>query len=79
VGSGELWGAVPDFLANPAYAGAFVYGRSRTEKYLADDGRVRRRTVQVPVEQWSVCIPNHHPGYVSWDEYRPPASGCERT
>ena len=44
-------------------------GRTRTEKYLADDGRVRRRTVQVPVEQWSVCIPDHHPGYVSWDEY----------
>jgi DNA invertase Pin-like site-specific DNA recombinase len=56
------YGAVHDFLTNPAYAGAFVYGRSRTEKHLADDGRVRRRTVQVPVEQWSVCIPNHHPG-----------------
>ena len=63
------YGAVHDFLTNPAYAGAFVYGRTRTEKYLADDGRVRRRTVQVPLEQWSVCIPDHHPGYVSWDEY----------
>jgi len=62
------YGAVHDFLTNPEYAGAFVYGRTRTEKYLAD-GRVRRRTVQVPVEQWSVCIPDHHPGYVSWDEY----------
>ena len=57
-----------DFLTNPAYAGAFVFGRTRTEKY-ADDGRVRRRTVQVPLERWSVCIPDHHPGYVSWDEY----------
>ena len=63
------YGAVHDFLTNPAYAGAFVYGRTRTEKYLADDGRVRRRTVQVALEQWSVCIPDHHPGYVSWDEY----------
>ena len=63
------YGAVHDFLTNPAYAGAFVFGRTRTEKYLADDGRVRRRTVQVPLERWSVCIPDHHPGYVSWDEY----------
>ncbi len=63
------YGAVHDFLTNPAYAGAFVFGRTRTEKYLADEGRVRRRTVQVPLEQWSVCIPDHHPGYVSWDEY----------
>jgi DNA invertase Pin-like site-specific DNA recombinase len=63
------YGAVHDFLTNPVYAGAFVFGRTRTEKYLADDGRVRRRTVQVPLEQWSVCIPDHHPGYVSWDQY----------
>ena len=21
------------------------------------------------MEQWSVCIPDHHPGYVSWDTY----------
>ena len=63
------YGAVHDFLTNPAYAGAFVYGRTRTEKRLAADGRVCRRTVQVPVEQWSVCIPDHHPGYVSWAEY----------
>jgi excisionase family DNA binding protein len=63
------YGAVHDFLTNPVYAGAFVYGRTRTEKYLADDGRVRRRTVDVALEQWSVCIPDHHPGYMSWDEY----------
>jgi len=63
------YGAVHDFLTNPAYAGAFVYGRTRTEKHLDPDGRVRRRTVQVPLEQWSVCLPDHHPGYVSWEEH----------
>ena len=21
------------------------------------------------MKQWSVCLPEHHPGYVSWDEY----------
>lgn len=30
---------------------------------------MRRRTVELPIEQWSVCLPEHHPGYVSWDEY----------
>jgi DNA invertase Pin-like site-specific DNA recombinase len=63
------YGAVHDFLTNPAYAGAFVFGRSRTEKRLDDLGRVRRRTLELPLEQWSVCIPEHHPGYVSWDDY----------
>lgn len=63
------YGAVHDFLTNPVYAGAFVFGRTRTDKRLDDRGRLRRRTVELPIEQWSVCIPEHHPGYVSWDEY----------
>jgi excisionase family DNA binding protein len=63
------YGAVHDLLTNPAYAGAFVFGRTRQQKRLDDRGRVRRRTIELPIEQWSVCIPEHHPGYVSWDEY----------
>jgi Recombinase zinc beta ribbon domain len=23
----------------------------------------------VPIDEWSVCLPDHHPGYVTWDEY----------
>jgi DNA invertase Pin-like site-specific DNA recombinase len=63
------YGAVHDFLTNPTYAGAFVFGRHRTEKRLDADGRVRSRTVEVPLAEWSVCLPEHHPGYVSWSEY----------
>ena len=63
------YGAVHDFLTNPAYAGAFVFGRTRTDKHLDEQGRVRRRTVELPIEQWSVCIPEHHSGYVSWNDY----------
>ena len=36
------YGAVHDFLTNPAYAGAFVFGRTRQEKQLDEHGRVRR-------------------------------------
>jgi DNA invertase Pin-like site-specific DNA recombinase len=61
--------AVHDFLTNPAYAGAFVFGRTRTGKHLDAQGRVRRRTVELPIERWSVCLPEHHPGYVSWEQY----------
>jgi excisionase family DNA binding protein len=63
------YGAVHDLLTNPAYAGAFVFGRTRQHKQLDERGRVRRRTVELPIEQWSVCLPDHHPGYVSWQEY----------
>jgi excisionase family DNA binding protein len=63
------YGAVHDLLTNPVYAGAFVFGRSRQHKHLDEKGRVRRRTIELPIEQWSVCIPEHHPGYVSWQDY----------
>jgi hypothetical protein len=63
------YGAVHDFLTNPVYAGAFVFGRTRQHKHLDEAGRVHRRTVELPIEQWSVCIPDHHPGYVPWDDY----------
>ena len=63
------YGAVHDFLTNPAYAGAFVFGRTSQQKALDEHGLVRRRIVELPIEQWSVCLPEHHPGYVTWDEY----------
>jgi DNA invertase Pin-like site-specific DNA recombinase len=63
------YGAVHDFLTNPAYAGAFVFGRKRREKHLDEHGRLRVHDREVPMEQWSVCLPEHHPGYVSWPEY----------
>ena len=68
-----------DFLTNPAYAGAFVYGRTRSTSSSMIRPGASSQSVEVPVEQWSVCIPDHHPGYVSWDEYLATASGCERT
>jgi DNA invertase Pin-like site-specific DNA recombinase len=63
------YGAVHDFLTNPAYAGAFVFGRKRREKTVDREGQVRVRDVEVALEDWSVCLPDHHPGYVSWDDF----------
>jgi DNA invertase Pin-like site-specific DNA recombinase len=61
--------AVHDFLTNPCYAGAFVFGRTRTDKRLDASGRLVVRTVQVPRDEWQVLIVDHHPGYVSWQRY----------
>ena len=63
------YGAVHDILTNPAYAGAFVFGRQRVVKRLDEHGQVRVSRVDVPLEEWSVCLPDHHPGYVTWDQY----------
>ncbi|MGH9092408.1 MAG: recombinase family protein [Acidimicrobiales bacterium] len=61
--------AIHDFLTNPAYAGAFVFGRTRTEKRLGQSGRIVVRTRQLPRDEWEVLIPDHHPAYITWERY----------
>jgi hypothetical protein len=41
--------AVHDLLTNLVYAGAFAFGRTREEKHLGADGRVRVRRVALPL------------------------------
>lgn len=53
-------------LSNPVYAGAYAYGKSRTERYVDETGRVRKRTRLLPQNQWAVLIPHHHPGFIDW-------------
>ncbi len=62
--------AVYNILTNPCYAGAFAFGRSRVVRELRPDGAsvVRKRFKSSP-EEWSVLIPDHHPGYVSFETY----------
>jgi DNA invertase Pin-like site-specific DNA recombinase len=63
--------AVHDLLTNPAYAGAFVFGRTRTEKRVDPaTGRLITRVRLLPIDQWEVLIPEHHPGYVSWEVWQ---------
>src|SRR5215217_7489755 len=61
--------AVHDFLTNPVYAGAFVFGRTRTEKRVDASGTVVSRTILLPREEWSVLIPDHHPGFIDWARF----------
>jgi excisionase family DNA binding protein len=56
-------------LKNPVYAGAFVHGRLQT-RVTVQDGRARKTAGHpVPVEAWTVLLRDHHPGYISWEEY----------
>jgi len=56
-------------LRNPAYAGAYVYGRRRSRQVVDPDGSVRSSVTELPRDQWEVLIPDHHPGYIAWDAY----------
>jgi DNA invertase Pin-like site-specific DNA recombinase len=61
--------AVHTTLTHPAYAGAYVYGRTRDERCLGPDGTLRTRRRKLPRDQWEVLIPDHHPGFTDWDTY----------
>ena len=61
--------AVHEILTKPAYAGAFVFGRTRQDKSVGEGGRVIVRSRQVARDEWEVCIPEHHSGYIHWDTY----------
>ncbi|HEY6424540.1 MAG TPA: recombinase family protein [Pseudonocardiaceae bacterium] len=62
--------AVHTTLTHPAYAGAYVYGRSKTERYLAEDGALKTRRRWVGQDQWQVCLTGHHEGFIDWDTYQ---------
>jgi DNA invertase Pin-like site-specific DNA recombinase len=62
--------AVHTTLTHPAYAGAYVYGRTRKERCLDAAGVLRQRSRRLPRDQWQVLIPEHHPGFIDWDTYQ---------
>jgi len=55
------------FLKNPAYAGAFVYGRSRHPPR----GTVHRTqgVKRLPIEEWKFRINDKYPAYISWETF----------
>ena len=56
-------------LRNPAYAGAYVFGRRRARRQVDPDGTIRSKTTLLPREEWGVVIQDHHPGYISWEQF----------
>lgn len=58
-------------LHNPAYAGAYVYGKTKTRTKLlpGEAPRVKGRTRRVKVSDWPIVLKDVHPGYISWDQF----------
>jgi DNA invertase Pin-like site-specific DNA recombinase len=52
-------------LHNPAYAGVYAYGKRRQTP--GPDGRSHIRCQ--PRDQWTALIPDHHEGYITWDQW----------
>ena len=75
VWAGQLrWGQltharVLGILNNPCYAGAYVFGRYASRRSVRPDGSIHSGITVLPMDQWPVLIRDHHPGYLSWQDY----------
>ena len=52
------------------YAGAYTYGKTRYERYVDEHGAVKKRIRHLPMDQWAVLIPDHHPGFIDWATFQ---------
>ena len=62
--------ALHHILTNPVYAGAYTYGKTRYERYVDEHGAVKKRIRHLPMDQWAVLIPDHHPGFIDWATFQ---------
>jgi DNA invertase Pin-like site-specific DNA recombinase len=54
-------------VKNPAYAGAFVYGRTRATRSKST-GKIQARLL--PQSQWRIIVLDRYPAYISWEMYQ---------
>lgn len=53
-------------LHNPRYAGAYAYGRRKYRKTVQGNSISSIRDHN----EWLACIPDSHPGYITWEQYQ---------
>jgi DNA invertase Pin-like site-specific DNA recombinase len=62
------YGTVTRILSDPTYAGAYGFGRTGAKSEVRD-GALKKRRVRKPMDEWRVLIPDHHEGYISWEDF----------
>jgi DNA invertase Pin-like site-specific DNA recombinase len=73
--SGELiWkppseAAIYDIIRNPAYAGAFAYGRTQADPTRRNPGQPASGRVHKSMENWIHLQLGVYPTYISWEQY----------
>ncbi|HEX4129763.1 MAG TPA: recombinase family protein [Pirellulales bacterium] len=61
--------AIYSILKNPAYAGAFAYGRRRAEPTRQVPGRPATGRIRRPPSDWLALVKDVYPAYITWEEH----------
>ncbi len=56
-------------LKNPAYAGAYVYGRQTKDPSRRKPGHPHSGIVRRPIDEWPIVIHNVYPAYITWETF----------
>lgn len=69
-----LWGRLTHeraltILKHPFYAGVYTFGRYKTVKKINPQGEIVSTQQCQPIDHCPVMIRDHHPQYISFDEY----------
>ena len=69
-----IWGRlthsrVLGVLANPAYTGTYVLRTVSILQAHSQTGEIRSQVRRMPQEEWRVSLPDHHPGYITWEQF----------
>jgi DNA invertase Pin-like site-specific DNA recombinase len=59
-----------NMLKNPIYAGAYAYGKTKRVVEIKDGRKHIKKGVARQQKDWDVLIEDHHPAYISWQEYQ---------
>jgi DNA invertase Pin-like site-specific DNA recombinase len=61
--------SVRDILQNPAYAGAYVYGRKVLDPTKRRPDAPSSGHVRQPIDKWEICLHNVYPASIAWEEF----------
>lgn len=59
-----------NLLKNPAYAGAYAYGRRQQDPRKQQPGRPKTGRVVNAPEDWHALVFDQFPAYISWEQYQ---------
>ena len=69
--------AILQILKNPAYAGAFVYGKTCSVR--KDPASPHTQEVRLPMGQWKIRVNDVYPAYISWETFEQMRGRCWQT
>ncbi len=60
---------VLSMVRRPFYAGAYAFGRRESRTRIVDGRATRTSGHHKPLARWTALIRDHHPGYISWEQF----------